>query len=63
MGLILTRNEGQTICIGDDVTLTVVTAHRGKAKININAPKEVAVDRLEIREKKDYDKQYKEGNR
>ena len=59
MGLVLTRNEGQSIIIGDDIEVTIVNAHRGKAKLNINAPRSVAVDRSEIRAKKDYDEHFK----
>ena len=49
--LILTRRIGETIRIGDDVSLTVLDAKGGGAKIGITAPKEVAVHREEIYDK------------
>lgn len=49
--LILTRRIGETIRIGDEVSLTVLDAKGGGTKIGISAPKEVAVHREEIYEK------------
>lgn len=49
--LILTRRIGETIRIGDDVSLTVLDAKGGGTKIGITAPKEVAVHREEIYDK------------
>jgi carbon storage regulator len=46
--LILTREKGQSIHIGDDVTFTVIGVDRGQVRIGINAPKEVPVYRKEI---------------
>ena len=50
--LVLTRHKGERICIGDGIVVTVVAAQRGKARIGIEAPPEVAVDREEIRVRK-----------
>jgi len=49
--LILTRRIGETIRVGDEVSLTVLDAKGGSTKIGITAPKEVAVHREEIYEK------------
>lgn len=46
--LILTRRVGETIMIGEDVTITVLGINGNQARIGINAPKEVAVHREEI---------------
>ena len=46
--LILTRNIGQTIMVGDDVTVTVLGVKGNQVRIGVNAPKEVAVHREEI---------------
>ena len=46
--LILTRNVGQKICIGDDTVVTVLCMSGGQVSIGIDAPKEVAVHREEI---------------
>lgn len=49
--LILTRRLGETLCIGDDVTLTVLGINGNQVRIGINAPKDVAVHREEIYER------------
>ncbi|WP_297533006.1 carbon storage regulator CsrA [Thalassolituus sp.] len=46
--LILTRNIGQTIMVGDDVTVTVLGVKGNQVRLGVNAPKEVAVHREEI---------------
>ena len=50
--LILSRHVGETIVIGDNIRLTVMSVHRGQVRFGIDAPREVAVDRLEIHERK-----------
>jgi carbon storage regulator len=49
--LILTRRVGETVCIGDDVTLTVLGVKGNQVRVGINAPKNVAVHREEIYER------------
>lgn len=41
--LILTRNAGERITIGDDVTVTVVSIRGPQVQIGIEAPKDVAI--------------------
>jgi carbon storage regulator len=50
--LVLTRHRGETIWIGDDVTISVEEIREGKVKLSIHAPKSVSVDRAEVREAK-----------
>lgn len=57
--LILTRKTGQSIRIGNDITVTVTSVDtRGgpTVRIGISAPKEMLVDREEIRERRDREK-------
>lgn len=50
--LILTRRAGESVMIGDEVTVTVLAVKGNQVRFGIVAPKHVSVDRLEIRERK-----------
>jgi len=49
--LILTRRVGETVMIGDEVTVTVLGVKGNQVRIGVNAPKDVAVHREEIFER------------
>jgi carbon storage regulator len=49
--LILTRRVGETVVIGDDVTVTVLGVKGNQVRLGVNAPKQVAVHREEIYER------------
>ena len=49
--LILTRRVGESLMIGDDVTVTVLGVKGNQVRIGVNAPKHVSVHREEIYER------------
>jgi carbon storage regulator len=46
--LILTRKVGETVRIGDSITVTVVQMNDGQVKLGIDAPKAITVHRGEV---------------
>lgn len=50
--LCLTRRFGESIHIGGDVIVTVISAKDGQIRLGIEAPEHIAVDRAEIRRAK-----------
>ena len=59
--LILTRRVGETLMVGDDVTVTVLGVKGNQVRIGVNAPKHVAVHREEIYERIKDEQIHKEG--
>ena len=47
--LVLTRKCSQRIVIGEDVTITVVKIDGNKVRIGIEAPRDVSIQREELR--------------
>lgn len=56
--LVLSRQQEESIMIGDDIEITVVDLRGDKVRLGISAPKHVAVHRKEV-----YDSVQKEGRR
>ena len=54
--LILTRRVGETLMIGDEVTVTVLGVKGNQVRIGVNAPKDVSVHREEIYMRKQAEK-------
>ena len=49
--LILTRRVGESVMIGDDVSITVLRVKGNQVRLGVNAPKSVSVQREEISER------------
>lgn len=63
--LILTRRIGETLMVGDEVTVTVLGVNGYQVRIGINAPKSVPVHREEIYQKiiREKEGELAEGNK
>ncbi|MBT00784.1 MAG: carbon storage regulator [Oceanospirillaceae bacterium] len=59
--LILTRRVGETLMVGDDVTVTVLGVKGNQVRIGVNAPKDVSVHREEIYQRIQREKGDQEG--
>jgi len=61
--LILTRRVGETVMIGNEVTVTVLGVKGNQVRVGVNAPKDVAVHREEIYEriKREEDQESRSG--
>jgi len=46
--LILTRRVGESLMVGDEITVTVLGVKGNQVRIGVNAPRDVAVHREEI---------------
>ena len=55
--LILSRLPGEEIVIADDITIKVIDVQRGsgRVRLGISAPRDVDIDRKEVREQTDAD--------
>lgn len=53
--LVLKRTKGESILVGDDIEICVLSLNGKEARIGINAPRSVAVDRKEMRARKRVD--------
>ena len=49
--LILTRKVGESLMIGDEVTVTVLGVKGNQVRLGVNAPKDISVHREEIYER------------
>lgn len=59
--LILTRRAGETLMIGDNVSITVLGVKGNQVRIGVNAPKNISVHREEIYQRIQREKQQQSG--
>jgi carbon storage regulator len=50
--LVLTRKVGETILIGDEVTVTILRVRWDVVRVGVRAPEKIPIDREEIRKRK-----------
>jgi carbon storage regulator len=55
--LILTRRAGEALRIGEQIEVMVMAVNGSQVRLGINAPREIAVDREEIAERKRRDRE------
>ena len=51
--LVLTRRLNETLIIGDDIKVTILGINGSQVKMGIEAPKNISVDREEVRLRKE----------
>lgn len=50
--LVLTRRVGESVKIGDNITVTILAARGNQVRVGVQAPRDVVVDREEISQKR-----------
>ena len=58
--LLLTRRVGETLMIGDNVTVTVLGTKGSQVRLGVNAPRDISVHREEIYERIQKEKEIEE---
>lgn len=59
--MILTRKVGETLMVGDDITVTVLGVNGSQVRVGVDAPKEVGIYREEIYARIKSEEQQKSG--
>lgn len=49
--LILSRRVGESVVIGEDISITVLRVKGNQVRLGVNAPKSIAVQREEVSER------------
>lgn len=59
--LVLARRVGESVLIGDDMRVQVVEITSGRVRLGFFGPREVQIDRAEVRKSKDEEKRRETG--
>jgi len=49
--LVLSRKEGEAICIGESIEIRVIRLRSGSVRLGVTCPREIPVHREEVRER------------
>ena len=55
--MVLSRRTGESIIIGDDVRVVIVAVKGDQVRLGIQAPRDIEIDRQEVRDRKDMARQ------
>lgn len=51
--LVLTRKMGESLIIGDNITVTMLELNGGQVRVGVDAPREISVHREEVKKRID----------
>lgn len=61
--LVVSRKLDEVIVIGDSIKVTVIAISGGRVRLGVEAPRDVSVDRKEVRDQKDLARDFENSRR